>query len=1506
MDKEKTIFAYSWHQTDDESKNWRNSSESLRIYGINDKGKTLCLIVNDFKPFVHIELPSTIDWKSKVQKVVNYLKFILGDMGPVKNRSVFEFKYKLYGSHVTKTSPGKFQRKKFPYIILYFDSRKHIFSLISKLKNPVNIPEIGNIKLNVRETNISPILQLCVERNLPSCGWIGFKTNEAELMTEEEKFTDCEEEYKISKNNIYAVEKQNLASAKIMAWDIEAYSEDGSFPDGIIPGNVVFQISCVFFIVGNPERKKYLLSLGDPVKWDNETIIRKFKTEEDLLRGFSLLQKEEQPHLTTGWNTFQFDIDFLLKRAKLHKCLPNFLVQGFPKEQLCKEKVVKWQSKAYGTTNIKFLDCEGVLSIDLMDVVQKEHKLDKYSLNAVAKHFLDSSKDDLDHVEIFRCYSCELVNPGSEEAKIALSKVGKYCVQDSVLVADLFEFLQTWLSLTEMSKTCTTPVMTIHVHGQQVKFFNQLYKYCYDNRIVVDKESYTVNENERYRGAEVLDPVPGLKRYIVPLDFASLYPSIIMAKNLDYSTFVEDDEIPDDMCHVLEWEDHVSCEHDPNIQRKMAITKELDRLKDIVKSRKEHNKVVERIGKIEIWLKSAKNERRLKLESELRDIRLTLRNSHESIEIDDLKKQISELSCERANITKKISKNSMCAKRRYRFLKEPKGILPTIIKNLLEARKKTREEMKELKKRGEEDLWKILDKRQNSYKITANSMYGATGVRVGSLPFIPVAMCTTYFGRKSILEVSEYLKQLGGKVVYGDTDCLLHSTPVLIRHGERMFFSTVEDLSEGDWEYINPNKDISSPKDGFEIWSDQGFTKIENVVRCKVEESLSRVTTHNGSVICSNNHSLLTECLTNVTPLDIGIGDKLCSTEFPLPADTPKSPLYPNKLTAEKIREYEISDFECTIHEETISAKIAFVWGLFFADGSAGVYKAGENLQYLKYSWTINKSDIVLLERAQTLLEETSGDSFKILNTLESSKVYKLVPSPPSQKLDKDRVNKYISMFYHGKNKCIPAIILQSPFEIRQSFFMGYYAGDGSKKDPAISLSNKGQIGTAQLFYLMKSLGYRVSVNVREDKPEIYKLTGSTPLRKERKVANAIKKIAPFKNENGYIYDIQTENHHFAAGVGQLVVHNSNYVSFDGIVDPNLRVEDKEFVSEMKKLWDHAIFVAKEISKKFPDPITLEFENAIYFKFLILTKKRYMYYSCGEDGAVSVDKAGTPKMGKRGVILSRRDNCKFMRDVYKEVIDMIFDERGKEEVFSVVIERVLDLFTKKVENSGEAERNCETYLKDLIVTKSVGDYGDGTFQPILGKNEKGEERWRIGNYVVPLIPEEIKKTEGFNGEMTENEIQNWYLEHLPGQVQLEMKIKKRGHAKEEGQRLSYVVTDIGYKGKQSEKIEAANYFANHSSVLKLDYGYYIERLVEPLDQVFKAVYGSNKKFRGVGKDYSENFKRTKLFTMFQKAQNQRDEGFTKNLHKLCASIKPKVLNELKSFSKPTLEFCTSM
>ncbi len=55
----------------------------------------------------------------------------------------------------------------------------------------------------------------------------------------------------ISKNYIYSIDKHVPVKTKVMAWDIEVYSEDGNFPDAYETLEyVVFQIFVYIFIVG--------------------------------------------------------------------------------------------------------------------------------------------------------------------------------------------------------------------------------------------------------------------------------------------------------------------------------------------------------------------------------------------------------------------------------------------------------------------------------------------------------------------------------------------------------------------------------------------------------------------------------------------------------------------------------------------------------------------------------------------------------------------------------------------------------------------------------------------------------------------------------------------------------------------------------------------------------------------------------------------------------------------------------------------------------------------------------------------------------------------------------------------------------------------------------------------------------------------------------------------------------------------------------------------------------
>jgi hypothetical protein len=320
-------------------------------------------------------------------------------------------------------------------------------------------------------------------------------------------------------------------------------------------------------------------------------------------------------------------------------------------------------------------------------------------------------------------------------------------------------------------------------------------------------------------------------------------------------------------------------------------------------------------------------------------------------------------------------------------------------------------------------------------------------------------------------------------------------------------------------------------------------------------------------------------------------------------------------------------------------------------------------------------------------------------------------------------------------------------------------------------------------------------------------LTGSTPTKALRKVPNAIKKKALYRYDGDYIYDIQTGNHHFAAGIGQLVVHNSSYVSF----------HDKKFT--IPELWDYAIKVADEISGLFPPPMKLEFEEAVYKKFLILTKKRYMYQSSSRDGKIN------PEIGKRGVVLNRRDNSAFIRKTYENVVKIIFENT---ESIEILKQKVVSSLTGDINSMF----NHTLPIEDFIITKATGDYGNLQAQYFL--NEKGLHRATLGQYNVPFLTDDIREQEGIE---TPQEETDWYLSKLPAHIQLLEKIKRRGQMRNEGSRLEYVIVETNdLKAKQSAKIETSNYYCKNKGLLNLDYLYYLHRLINPIDQILEVIF----------------------------------------------------------------------
>jgi DNA polymerase elongation subunit (family B) len=142
---------------------------------------------------------------------------------------------------------------------------------------------------------------------------------------------------------------------------------------------------------------------------------------------------------------------------------------------------------------------------------------------------LDASGSD-NYKKLFRMY----VEGPAHRAQIA-----RYCQVDCDLVLYLMDRISVVPNTVQMSQVCNTLLGDIANRGQQIKTFNLIARYCFNDNYVMNFRAVGWDPTAEYEGATVLPPKPGY--YTTPvstLDFASLYPSIMQAYNLCFSSIV--------------------------------------------------------------------------------------------------------------------------------------------------------------------------------------------------------------------------------------------------------------------------------------------------------------------------------------------------------------------------------------------------------------------------------------------------------------------------------------------------------------------------------------------------------------------------------------------------------------------------------------------------------------------------------------------------------------------------------------------------------------------------------------------------------------------------------------------------------------------------------------------------------------------------------------------------------------------------------------------------------
>lgn len=487
------------------------------------------------------------------------------------------------------------------------------------------------------------------------------------------------------------------------------------------------------------------------------------------------------------------------------------------------------------------------------------------------------------------------------------------------------------------------------------------------------------------------------------------------------------------------------------------------------------------------------------------------------------------------------------------------GVVPALLDDLAKFRKHAKKLMAEAKKNGDEFKENLHDASQKAYKVVMNSVYGFLGASKGFIPIVPIAASVTATGRNMIDHAAKRAVELlpGSEVIYGDS--VAGYTPVLIKKNGLINMVKIEDLSHM-WSSADDGKETSELEDVFS-WTEQGWTEIERVIRHKIDKPMVRVVTHTGIVDVTDEHSLLDLNAVAITPNESRIGTRLLHSKMP---------------------EIENETSEFSVDE-------ARILGFFAGDGSCGSYDCPSGK---KSAFALNNSSLSCLRFYKELCEQVYPKfEWIIMDTLNSSNVYKLSPRCSEY----GAVVKFVEtirelMYSNAGNKIIPVGILNASFEVRKSFWDGFYDADGYKStDRNIEISQKSQLSCAHLTFLAYSIGFKhVVLDGRADKPNVFRLRMRDDKQKLRKPTDAIKKMLVIPSTE-YVYDLTTKNHHFQAGVGTMIVHNTDSVMIKMNI-PDEVDERGEKIINMGSHFRMAKWLAGEITKDFKAPNDLEFE----------------------------------------------------------------------------------------------------------------------------------------------------------------------------------------------------------------------------------------------------------------------------------------------------------------------------
>lgn len=533
------------------------------------------------------------------------------------------------------------------------------------------------------------------------------------------------------------------------AYDIETTGSMGADPDPNDPTQKIFMIAMIFYYA-NSDRPLQRVIITDKAVNPSEhaDYIILGDGEEGVIKGIINVMNAMKPDFGCHFNGYNFDMPFIVKRVEKYKMVKQFLQSLSARDIYSKNNYKTMPNSVYRDTQIKMeagdnntfkiLNVPGYCDIDLM---VEYSKIDKKASNPSLSYFAEKnklgSKDDLPYQEMWNIY-----HKGDPEE---MKRVVKYNVIDSELCQKLLTKRFIVSSKRDIANDSFVNTKHAFYYADGVRLINLLaYEYALKGYVMSIRR---VNKNFKlkYKGGHVFPPTKGVwkDKPIFALDFASLYPNLMISGNKSFDTLIKHKSIME----ALKEKGYKF--HYQKIKKTVVYDNGMEEVVEDEGWFIDHENDPEKFGVLAALLLKKFNERlALKL----------LKIKYEEIE-ETAKKEIVRLEAENKSEQEILQ-----------------AILHLFPKEFVNSIMETNPTLHEFMEAFEYEI-ALLDFKQITKKVFMNSYYGKCGDNNDCLAESLISGSTTKDGRTYIKKAAWKVTEHGCIVRYGDTDSIYSAPP---------------------------------------------------------------------------------------------------------------------------------------------------------------------------------------------------------------------------------------------------------------------------------------------------------------------------------------------------------------------------------------------------------------------------------------------------------------------------------------------------------------------------------------------------------------------------------------------------------------------------------------------------------------------------------------------------------------------------------------------------------